>query len=1058
MLGRQRVANAFNKELVRSIRQSAGRFAAIAIISLLGAGFYAGLRMSSPDMSLQGDEFFDGGNLYDLSVMTELGLDDDILDQLREIEGVGAVMPAYQADAMVLAGDGNFAARIESLPVAAAKASDTSDGVNAISDDGEYINRPILIEGDWPESGECVVGVDAARENGLSIGDTITLEKGTSDLDDTFAKTRFVISGFVNSAAYAGRDQLGATSLGTGLVEMYLYVCEDAFKGDLPYTVAYITIPTAYAECWNTAAYDEAVAQVKARVDGQADTMAKARWDTVHGDAQAELDEARAEYEEEREKAEAELADAEAQLADAAAQLADAEAQLASSADELAAAKVELDGAKEELDATPAQLEAFRAELDANKAKLDETQAQLDAMKQLIDAGMADEQLKAQYEAALAAYNEGMAQYEQAEALYGESVAQYEDGLARYESGMAQYEDGMAQYWQGLAEYEQGIADYQQGLAEYQEGRAEADEKFADAEEELADAQADVDGIEVPEVYVVDRSKNYGAASLSSDAEGISQIALFLPFMFVLVAALVSLTSMTRMVEEERMSIGTHKALGYSRARITSKYLIYGVLAAGVGSVVGVMVFGKLLPWFIMASYQVIHATPNIPLPIHADVAVRAIGLSIGVTLIATWAAAAASLRSNPAALMLPRVPKAGKRILLEYITPLWSRMSFFQKVTARNLLRYKRRFFMAVAGIAGCMALLVVGFGLRDAIGSIVAIQYEDLIGYDATVQLDEDATSEQRQQVAAALDADDVDRWLAVDDFNMIATGSDDDMRIEVVVPEDAGELLDYVTLRDRESGGQIALADDSIVLTEKAATKLGLSVGDAITLYDKNDVGDKTGDGRTFTVGGITENYLGHYVYMTRSGYEASFGKEPLFDLLLVKLNDGADENAFSDTMLEKGGVNTVSFMAERMKTYEEMLDIMNKLIIVVVLLAAALAFVVLYNLTNINIDERVREIATLKVLGFTRNETYQYIFREILMMTAIGALIGCIVGAPLTMHIAQAAETANMMFGRTIEPLSFVASFAITMAFAVLVMITMRHKLAHVNMVESLKSVE
>ena len=863
--------SAFNKEIVRSIRGSAGRFLAIVVISLLGAGFYAGLRMSAPDMRIAGDEFFDAGNLYDISVVTTLGLDDGSLDILRDVEGVGAVMPALRADAMVLVDESSYAANVESLPDATGDGFGLHAGVQ-FEPVPSCINEPTLVEGAWPAADdECVVGVGAADELGVAIGDEIEVEveKTTGEVDDTFTQTRFKVTGFVNSPAYAHSDQMGTTTLGAGEVELYLYVPEGAFADGTPWSVAYLAVPAARDLQWETPAYEEAVGAVKKRVEDVAGEIADERYDTVK----------------------------------------------------------------------------------------DEMSEQLVGRIQEMSVGLG---------------------------------------------------------W--------------------------------------------ADDVERPDVFVMDRSKNVGAAALASDADGIQQIATFLPFMFFLVAALVSLTSMTRMVDEERLDIGTHKALGYGRGRITAKYLVYGVLASGVGSVAGVAFLGRLLPWIIMTSYQVTYAVPGVPTPIDPLVAARAIGLSVGVTALATWGAAAASLRERPAALMLPRAPKAGKRIFLERIRPLWSRLSFSRKVTARNLLRYKRRFFMAVVGVAGCTALLMVGFGLRDAIGAVVANQYGELVNYDAAVRVDDDASHEAREKVAAVLDSDEVVARLAVDDFNLIAAGPDDDLRIEVVVPEDAAALGDFVTLRDRASGEPVALEGSEIGLTEKAAETLGLRVGDEVTLFDENDVGDATGEGRAFTVGGIVENYLGHYAYLLPSGFRDAFGEEPSFDLTYVKLADGVDPAAFSDELLAIDGVSTVSFVADKVATYAEMLALMGKIILVVIALSAALAFVVLYNLTNINIAERVREIATLKVLGFTRGEVSGYIFREIIVMALIGALVGCVLGVPLTAYIANAAETPQMMFGRAIEPASYLLSFAITMAFSAIVAFTMRPKLNRVDMVESLKSVE
>lgn len=1081
--------SAFNKEIIRSISGSAARFIAIVLISFLGAGFYAGLRMAAPDMRIAGDEFFDGTGFYDIAVVSTLGFDDDSVALLRKVEGVGGVMPVRHVDATALVGENSYATSIESLPLKSAQASDTSDGVHSLTDDPDYLNRPVLEQGRWPSSKtECVIGVDAALELGISVGDAISLvEKAESEEDDgdsaeddddaddtrSLAQTELTVAGFVNSPAFCSSSMLGTTKLGTGEVELYLYVGDEAFDPDLPYTTIYLEAPAATPALWDGAEYKRSVAEVKERVKELAPTLAQQRYDTVFNDAQAEFDDALQEYLEERADAEEELADAYSELDDAQGELADAIAELADGAkdvrsgrDKLVKARNKLVKAYDKLVASRKQLTSSHKQLKSAYRQLQQTYDQLEQMHQAIEAGvLTDPQSLAQYEYASAEYEKGLAEYQAGLKSYTSGLARYKKGVAEYEKGKKEYEKGVAEYKRGLSKYNDGVAEfndgvteYEDGVAEYEDGVAEAYEEFADAEKKLADAQADINDIEYPQVFVIDRTKNVGAASLSSDADGIDQIALFLPYFFFLVAALVALTSMTRMVDEERLVIGTHKALGYGKGRITSKYLVYGVLASGAGSALGTVALGKMLPWFIMVSYGISYAVPIYPTPIDMGIALRGVGFSVGVTLLATWGAAASTLRSRPAALMLPRTPKAGKRIFLEHIRPLWSRMSFSQKVTARNLLRYKRRFFMAVIGVAGCTALLLIGFGLRDAIGGIVDRQYEVLTSYDAIVRVDDEIDVRERGAVEKSLESDDIESCLWVADFNLIAEGEKDDLRIEVVVPSDPNRFEDFVMLRDRVSGEPIDLGDDRIVLTEKAARVLGVQAGDTVTLYDENDVGDKTEDGRSFVVGGVTENYLGHFAYLLPQGYEEVFGEEASFNVAYAKLADEAEHAQVSKRLLALDGVDTVSFVSDKMATYEGMLDVMNKLIFLIMVLSAALAFVVLYNLTNINITERIREIATLKVLGFTRGETYAYIFREVLVMSLIGALFGCVLGVPLTLYIAEAAETANMMFARVIEPMSFVFSFALTVLFTMLVMFAMRGKLARVNMVESLKSIE
>ncbi len=1093
------MSKAVNKEFTRTIRHSLGRFLAIAIISFLGAGVFAGLRMSAPDLRDSADEYFDATNMYDAMVVSTLGLDDESLSTLKSIQGVKAAMPGYSMDAMVSFGDESYAASVQSLP-ATASASDTSDGAHALSDDESYLNRPLLMEGQWPkEANECVVGLQQASGLGISIGDALHIDRTQDDSIDAFAVDSLTVTGFVLASPFCADVELGATQLGSGIIDLYLYVPTAAFNPDLPYTTIYVTVEGASDAHWGSAGYDDVVDPVVERIRDASAGITHDRNEALRREAQGELDDAWDTYRQEKADAEQQLSDARDELSnahdelkDAERQLGDARAQLLDAQHQLMDSKAKLDDGEKSYAEGAAQLQANREQYASALSALPQLRAQ---REQLAQDPNTPASVLAQLDAQIQQLEQLDAQLAQGAASLSASRTQLDEGWKQYNEGLAEYERNLADYEKAVREYEEGRESYTSGLDEFEQQEQDARNEFDDAERELNDAQADIDNLEPTEVFVADRTKNVGAASREHDAQSIQQIATYLPFVFILVAVLVVLTSMTRMVDEERMVIGTHKALGYGKGRIAARYLAYGALASGIGSVVGVVVMGKLLPWFILSSYAINYSIPFMPLAIYPLIAAEAIGITVGVALIATWAAVAASLHEKPAALLLPRTPKAGKRILLERIKPIWRHISFSHKVTARNLFRYKPRFFMAVIGVAGCTALLVVGFGMRDVIGDIVTNQYEELITYDALVTMaDDDADAEgagndsgsdsdaasqstaesesmqidsERAALRQALEdkrtarlfgQKGIESFLYVHDDNMIASSGDEDLRIEVIVPSEVDEFGSYITLRDRITHDPIELTPDSVVLSEKTATELGVGVGDTLTLYDENLVADKMGEGYEFTVGGITENYLQHYVYMTPQLYEQVMGEAPEYSAVLINFTPDANGSEIADALLGSSAVASVSLMSDRIERYVEMLEIMNKLIVVILLLAAALAFVVLYNLTNININERVREIATLKVLGFTQREVGMYIFREVFIMVLIGAVVGCAIGLPLTLYIAEAAETASMMFGRAIAPTSFVFSFLITLAFAILIAIFMRPKLAKINMVESLKSVE
>lgn len=1127
-----------------------GRFVAIAVIAALGAGFYAGLRMSAPDMKIAADQNFDGTNLMDIRVMSTLGLSDAEIDELRSVEGVEAVMPAYETDAVAEIDGSQYVVRIHSLDVDAARASDVSDGETARSDDPDYINRLVLTEGDWPdEPGECVLGEDVVMDTEVAVGDTVVLTEGTGDLADTLNVVEFTVTGFARCSYYASPTNLGTTSLGSGVVDQFAYVPIETFSDDMPYTEAFLTVEGARDQAASSAAYDETVARVAERLEAMEGDFNAARLDDIKGSAQRELDEERADYEAQKADAEAQLADAKAQLDDAEAQLDAAQATISQSERQIADGQAECDAgvaelaeqraqAESQLADAQAQLDEGRAQYEDAMAMRDDLQAQLDqaqaglaaidgqvpdidaaldqarsglglaeaALAQLEQAGASDPEstLHAAYEeclAKIAEAEEGIAQLEGLAAQRSQLIAaipqleggisqideqtaglsaayfddaqaeldaqrasaaqQLADAQSQLDAAAAQLQSGRDQLAQGRIDYQDGVAEYESGLAEYERNYEDAQRQFAEAEEQLADAQRQIDDIEDPRFYVLDRSKLIGAESFESDANRIDQIAQVFPFIFFLVAALVSLTTMTRMVEEERVLIGTHKALGYGKARITSKYLIYALAASGTGSLIGIAALTQFLPYFIMNAYSIVYAVPQRPTPIDPGLAVLSAGLSIGITLIATWAAAASTLRESPAALMQPRAPKAGKRILLERIPVIWRRFSFSWKVTARNIFRYKQRFFMAIIGIAGCTALLLTGLGLQNAINDIIDKQFYQLYRYSMVVRVDDEVTV-AREAVDDVLDGDasavESCEWLHTANVLAVEEGAKD-QRLELVVPEDPAKSGDYVLMRERVGHAPLQLSDDGVIVSEKLAHELGLGVGDEIDIYREDDIGNATGDAVSLPIAGIMENYVSQYLFISPALYEEAFGNQPAWDTVYAKTTDDEGVRAqLSADLLDTPGVKTVGYNDEQIDSYRTMLTSVDSVVVVLIVAAAALAFVVLYNLTNINIAERAREIATLKVLGFTRKEVNAYIFRETMILSVIGAAVGLVLGIFLEAFVVQTAEVDQVMFGREIHALSFAIAFALTLVFTVLVMLAMRGKLRRIDMVESLKSNE
>ena len=1170
------MASAFGKDLRRSITHSWGRFLAIAIIAALGAGFYAGLRMTGPDMLLAGDEYYDGTSLADVRVVSTVGFSEEQIDALRDVEGVSAVMPAREADAISELDGVQYTLCFQSLDVDAAQASACNDGFTVQSSDDSYLNRPVLKSGTWPtKSDECVLSADTVWQTDVNIGDKVRLIEGTQDLDDSFAVREFTVVGFVNSSYYTCSTNVGSTSLGSGRLTSFVFVPDSAFADDYPITEAFVAIDGARDLPWASDAYQAKVDEVANRIDAIADDLKASRIESLQADAQATLDEKRAEYEQKKADALAQLNDGQATLDDskvqldaAAAELESAKATIAQSESQLASGRAQYESgvaeladqrsqaqvalaqaqaaidegwaqyhaamqkremlnnklaeaqngldqvnaglaqveagigqAQQAVDELPKAIAGLQARIDVlNPADpaYEKTKAQLEAQKAALEQQLAQaqavlqqhEQLEAQkagIEAGIAQLQAGIAQIDTETAGVPEQLAAGEQELAAQKAaanqgfasgqasldaaavqlaqGRAQLDEGRAQLESGQAEYADGLSQWESGAAELADKRAQAEAEFADAEAQLADAQAEVDDIATmdADVYALDLKKNIGAESFRSDAGRIDQIAQVFPLLFFLVAALVSLTTMTRMVDEERVLIGTFKALGYSNARIASKYLVYAMVASGVGSIVGIVLLSQFLPWFIMNAYAIIYVVPCRPTPIDSALFLLAAGLSVGITVAATLFAAMATLREKPAALMLPRAPKAGKRILLERIRPLWSRMSFSWKVTARNLFRYKRRFFMAIIGIAGCTGLLLTGLGLQNAINDIIDKQYGELYHYNAIVRMDSDVADAEKSAVAERVEADSEGpkAWVLTENKIVRTPGASDEgeQRVELNVPKDTQEFGDFNTLRTRVGHKPLAIDDEGVLISEKLATKLGVSVGDSIAIYDEDAIGNATGEAREVRVSGIMENYVSQYVLMSPALYESTMGEAPSYATLLANVTEGDDvREAFSDDVLAMDGVKTVTYNDETINSYRSMLKSVDSVVVVLVVAAALLAFVVLYNLTNINITERVREIATLKVLGFTPHEVNAYIYRETMLLSLIGAFVGLFLGIGMEGFVVITAEVDQVMFGREIHALSFVVAFALTMLFSLIVTVAMKYKLKKIDMVEILKSVD
>ena len=1168
----------FRKNIIRTIRSTASRFWAIFAIVALGVGFLAGLLSATPDMRYSGDLYFDQTRLFDLRVTGTLGVTDEDLKALEEIDGVESVMPAYSADLLVDTPEGDtVVTRIHSLP----------DG-ELDSSREDWLNQFTLVEGRLPEGeGECVVETGSALAgNPAKIGDKLTVSADNKDPEDTLACMTYEVVGVVESSYYFSYEREPA-SVGSGSVGMVLYVRSENFDLDV-YTDLYLSVSGAAELEAPGEAYESLVQTVSDRIEEISGAQCALRLEEVRADAQAELDDGWAEYNDAKAEADAEFADARTELDDGWAELADGQRELEDARKKLEDARAELtsgeatlaaneastnaqlaenrqllddgwaqlEAGKQQLEQQRTQLEDFRTQLEEAKAALPTLEENADALASGIPAlEAAAEQAKTdtQYDALEAAYqqaeetlaaNGGYGSYEEwyaaqpdaaqaaqdardaakanfdaaaaivsplleqveqargqldalraqiadltqmiesgepqiaageaalaegektlaekeqqlneGESSYASGAAyarsQLDAARAKIQSGWAEVTSGEQELADAQAEIDDGRAELEDGEAEYAKEKADADAELADALAELEDGQAEIDDLELPEWYILDRGTNVSYASFKSNIEKVEAVAKVFPIFFFLVAALVVLTTMTRMVEDERLQIGTMKALGYGKGAIAAKYVIYALAASVSGGIAGLAIGLTVLPTVIWNAYEVMYRLPKMYCLFDPALSLIACGTAVLCTLAATLNACWAALHQQPAGLMRPRAPQPGKRILLERIGFFWRRLTFTYKVTARNLFRYKKRFFMTVIGISGCTALLVTGFGLHDSISDIVNRQFGDIFLYNLTISVREEKDLEDPQLVELLDGAS--SNWMPIHQEESSNTYGNDTFKTYLFVPQDDERLDQLVDLHTRLGQEPVSLSSDGIVITEKMSERTGKGVGDTIELQNMDK---KTG---TFTITGVVENYVENYVYLCEDLYTEQFGEKPEYTNIAVLLNEDTQESrdALSAELFELDGVSGVSFTADLKATFSNMMQKIDTIVVVIIICAGMLAFVVLYNLTNINITEREKEIATIKVLGFFDREVDAYVYRESIALSIIGTLVGLVLGVYLHMFVIYTVEVDAVMFGRTIQPLSYLWSALLTLFFSLLVNLVMHRKLKRISMVESLKAPE
>ena len=649
--------------------------------------------------------------------------------------------------------------------------------------------------------------------------------------------------------------------------------------------------------------------------------------------------------------------------------------------------------------------------------------------------------------------------YEQKENLEN-SAGQISDAYRQLEDAKKQLDDGERQLKQGKKDLEVGEEEYEKGLAEFTEKKAEGEKELADAyakieegKAEILKARHDLNELGDPEWYIFDRTDNMGYSDYANDAERVDRIARVFPIFFIIVAGLVCLTTMTRMVEEQRVQIGTLKSLGYGKGAAVAKYLVYASLASIIGSLIGVCIGFTVIPIVVYNAYRIMYVVPDLVITFRVNYALGCTAVAVAVTGLAALSACAVELREVPAQLLRPKPPKTGKRILLERIGIIWNRLSFLQKVSARNIFRYKKRIYMTIIGVAGCTALMFAGFGLRYAISSIVDKQYESIFIYDIIGMNKDNLTKLEMDEIRTQFEKDeDVEGFALIRQQTFSFEHGSNKTDADILVPESMEDFDKYIVFRERKSQKTLELDGDNAIITEKLSKLLDADVGDTIKMVTD------TGREIDITVGGITENYVSHYVYLTKDTYENLTGDSLVTNAFLMELGEDIDKDAFATRLLDNNNILGFGFSEESGNKFRELVGSLNYIVIVIIVAAGALAFVVLYNLANINVEERIREIATIKVLGFYDNEVSSYVSRESFISSFMGMVAGLLLGVPFLRFIVATAEVDMVMFNPAIRWDTYLWAGVLTMVFTLVVDRAMYKRLKKVDMVSSLKSVE
>lgn len=1053
---------AYIKDIIREIKRTRKRYISIIAIVILGVAFYAGINASSPDMLDTYNKYINDYNMYDLNFISTVGFEKEDLKTIESIEKINNIEASKSANLITVKDEKEKVINIMSMQ-------------KEISEN--TINKIELIDGTYPSKEDEII-LDNKLSEEYKIGDTIEFICRDKDIKDILNTVKYKVVGFANSPLYIQLSR-GNTNLGDGTIYGFAVVLEDAFSME-QYTNVYAKVKTENKNRTSDEYINE-IEQIQNKIEEKTDELSKNKYNKLYKEATEKIQEAKEQVQNAKDKiknTENEILKAKNDLENAQDNLEIKKQSYRKQIDEY---ESEIQQAESTLLSTEVTLSEKQKEITKNidTVKIEE-QKLIDAENKILnETGFTDLSKYLEYLNSISVPDEAMlnikkiidgkSEIEKQKQTLKEYQKELDNAKEEYNKGI----DKLNQEKQTLEsskktaesnfvlaenKINRGWKQLKENQAKFEQEKENGLKEIEEAENEIKNSEKELQDLKV-NIYVLNLETNEGYVSYKSDSQAVATIGKVFPIIFFLVAALVSLTAMTRMVEENRGSIGTYKSLGYSRVKIASKYLIYAISATALGIVLGTIIGSYTLPWVISEAYSsILYKTmPTVIMKINMQYALTAGVAAFLSTTIATIFACYKILRETPAKLMRPTSPKEGKKILLEKIPFIWNHFSFIKKITARNVFRYKKRLYMTVIGIAGCTALIFTGFGLKDSISSIVDKQYKEIKKYDFEIALKnelDDKKTEELDSFIKKIREDQRHIYLRQQN-NEVISEKGKEQNVYVVAVENQKEFENFVTLQDRKTKTKVNLSNEGVVITEKISKLLNVDIGDEITIKTDEETTKKV------KVTGIAENYLYHYIYMNKSVYEKIFNESLINNHIYLSTQEDLSnelQEEFSRKLLDDDNISQVVRISSINDSFKDMLGSLNMVVAVLIICAGLLAFVVLYNLNSINIEERKRELATIKLLGFYNNELSSYVFRENIVLTLIGALVGLIFGVYLLGFIITTAEMDMVMFGRETSILSYILAFLMTIIFTILINLVMNKELKKINMIESLKSVE